>query len=87
MNGYESKAQTAMADLNAELKKSKYVAEFHGDELLADKQNMMTGAWTDMRDVLTLENAKDIGKVGWRMLRGKGVDVSLLGVITWIFQR
>ena len=82
MNGYESKAQAAMDGLNAELKKAQYIANFHGDESLADKQNVMTGAWADVRDVLTLENARDIGKVGWRMLRGKGLDVRILPVVT-----
>ena len=84
MNGNDSKAHATMDDLNVELKKARYVANFHGDELLADKQNVITGTWTDVRDVLTLENAREIGKVGWNFLRGKGLDVSFLAFVAWM---
>ena len=76
-----------MDDLNTKLRTAGYEAKFHGDELLADKQNVMTGMLTDMRDVLTFKNAKDIGAVGWNMLRGKGLDVSFWKVGAKILRR
>lgn len=90
VNGHavgESKAQAAMDDWNAKLKTAEYVAKFHGDELLADKQNVMTGTLNDIRKVLTLRNAKEIGTVGWKMATGKGLDVSFIEVVAWLLPR
>ena len=74
-----------MDALNAKLKESEYVAKFHGDDLLADKQTVMTGLWDDLRSVFTQKNASSIGTVAWDKLTGKEVEVSFKRAITRMF--
>jgi hypothetical protein len=83
----ESEPQVASDDWNAELKKAEYVAKFHGDELLADKQNVVTGLLNDIRNVFTFRNAKEIGTVGWKAFTGKGLDVSIAEVVASMLPR
>ena len=81
MNGAASggsKTGATMEDLNSKLKKATYVAKFHGDELLADKHRVMTGLWTDIRDVVTPSNIAEIVKVGWTKFTTKKLDVRSL---------
>lgn len=55
-----------------------YQAEFHGDELLGDKQTVPTGTLLDIRDVFTWGNARQIREVLSKMVTGQGLDVSTL---------
>ena len=66
-----------MERLDAELRAatSTDMSGFHGDMLLADKKITRTGTLADLRDVLTWENASELGQVVWKKLAGKGVDV------------
>ena len=75
-NHLDGGIDTAFESLNARLKNAEYVAKFHGDELLADKQTVHTGTLTDIRDVLTFKNLGNILKVATNSLTGKGLDVS-----------
>lgn len=67
-----------MDELNRELKAAagSDMSAFHGDELLADKLTVSTGTFDDLRNVVTWENASEIGKVAWKKLTGQGLDVS-----------
>lgn len=57
------------------LKSAQGVAEFHGDQLLADKQTKLTGILSDLWKVLTPRNAPEVATVAFKMLSGKGLDV------------
>lgn len=65
-----------LEQLNSDLGNAKHGGNFHGDDMLADKENATTGSWADIRDVVTLKNLGSIGAVGSKLLRGKGLDVS-----------
>ena len=79
----------AVKDLNSELEiaAKNYRPEFHGDELLGDKQTLPTGTLLDIRDVFTWGNAKQIWEVLSKMVAGQGLDVCKLqcGVILWLY--
>ena len=66
----------SMEQLSDDLRRAGYEGRFHGDELLADKERVSTGLWTDIRDIVTLKNLKSIEAVGSKLLRGGGLDVS-----------
>ncbi len=77
-NGNIVKSGKAVEELNSELKVAakNYQANFHGDELLADKQIMPTGTLLDIRDVFNWGNAKQIWDVLSKLVTGQGLDVS-----------
>ena len=79
-NGRTIKSGQTMEELNSELGAAakNYQAEFHGDELIGDKQIVSTGTWLDIRDVMTWGNAKQIWDVLSKMMTGQGLDVSTL---------
>ena len=79
-NGRPVRLGKTVEELNSELKAAAqdYQAEFHGDELLADKQIATTGTLLDIRDVFTWGNAKQIWEVLSKMVAGQGLDVSAL---------
>ena len=81
MNGNvvcNDEVQVAMEAWNKKLKEAKYIAKFHGDELLADQHRVLTGPIPDLRAVFTFKNAKQIWIVAWKMLKGQGLDVSYM---------
>ena len=49
--------------------------EFHGDDLIADKETKLTGKWNDVANVFTYKNAKQLGTVAWKKLSLQGLDV------------
>ncbi|KAL6712910.1 hypothetical protein ACLMJK_009465 [Lecanora helva] len=61
-------------DLNKRLDKASANAEFHGDNLLADKQRPQTKWWLDLYKIFTFNNAPEILKVAVLGLQGKGLD-------------
>ena len=79
-NGQTVKLGRTVAEWNSELGAAAkdYQAEFHGDELLGDKQVVPTGTLLDIRDVFTWGNAKQIWEVLSKMVTGQGLDVSVL---------
>ena len=79
-NGRTIKSGQTVEELNSELGAAakNYRAEFHGDQLLGDKQIVPTGTWLDIRDVMTWGNAKQIWEVLSKMMTGQGLDVSTL---------
>lgn len=79
-NGRTVKSGKTVEELNSELGAAakNYQPEFHGDELLGDKQIVPTGTLLDIRDVFTWGNAKQIWEVLSKMVTGHGLDVSAL---------
>ena len=79
-NGRTVESKINIKDLNGELEAAakNYQAEFHGDELLGDKQIVATGALLDIRDILIWRNAKKIWTVFSKWATGQGLDVSAL---------
>ena len=78
-NGQSKRPSEGKDDLcehwNKKLKVASKYSQFHGDQLLADKQRKQTGYFNDISRVLTLKNLPDILKVAYVALRGKGIDV------------
>ena len=64
-NGYSIKSSRSVKDLNSDLEAAarKYQAAFHGDDLLGDKQIVLTGTLLDIRDIFVWRNAKQVWKV------------------------
>lgn len=79
-NGRSVKLGKTVEELNSELgvAANDYQAEFHGDELLGDKQIAPTGTLLDIRDVFTWGNARQIWEVLAKKIAGQGLDVSTL---------
>ena len=79
-NGRTIKSGRTVKELNNELEiaAKNYQPEFHGDELLGDKQTLPTGTLLDIRDVFTWGNAKQIWMVLSKLVAGQGLDVCAL---------
>ena len=84
-NGYANdrtiKSTTeSMKCLNSDLEAAakKYQATFHGDNLLGDKQVVLTGTLLDIRDIFIWRNAKQIWNVVSKWFAGQGLDVSAM---------
>ena len=79
-NGRTINSGKTVKDLNSELDiaAKNYQSEFHGDELLGDKQTLPTGTLLDIRDVFTWGNAKEIWVVLSKWATGQGLDVCAL---------
>ena len=79
-NGRTIKPGKTMKELNGELEiaAKNYHPEFHGDELLGDKQILPTGTLLDIRDVFTWDNARQIWMVLSKLVTGQGLDVRAL---------
>ncbi|KAF6236436.1 hypothetical protein HO173_005217 [Letharia columbiana] len=75
-NGRTIKLGKMVEELNMELGAAAkdYQAEFHGDELLGDRQTVPTGTLLDVRDVFTWGNARQIREVLSKMVTGQGLD-------------
>ncbi|KAL8865218.1 MAG: hypothetical protein Q9174_007007, partial [Haloplaca sp. 1 TL-2023] len=56
------------------LRAAKEYENFHGDELLADKQSKPTGMMSDLWKILTPQNAPEVLKVAYKSLSGQGLD-------------
>lgn len=76
-NGRSVKLGKTVEELNSELgvAANDYRAEFHGDELLGDKQIAPTGTLLDIRDVFTWGNARQIWEVLFKKIAGQGLDM------------
>ena len=79
-NGRTTKSARTVSELNSDLEAAarKYQAAFHGDDLLGDKQIVLTGTLADIRDIFVWRNAKQIWRVISRLFAGQGLDVSTL---------
>ena len=79
-NGRTIKPAKTVKDLNSDLEAAarKYQAAFHGNNLLGDKQIVLTGTLLDIRDIFVWRNAKQIWEVIFKWFTGKGLDVSAL---------
>lgn len=79
-NGRTAELGKTVEELNSELGAAAkdYQAEFHGDELLGDKQIVPTGTLLDIRDVFTWGNARQIWEVLSKKIAGQGLDVCTL---------
>ena len=79
-NGRTIQSTKTVKDLNSDLEAAarKYQAAFHGDDLLGDKQIVLTGTLLDIRDIFVWRNAKQIWKVIAKLFTGQGLDVSAL---------
>src|SRR5438132_11688 len=67
--------QSEMDRLNEELKKASYIAGFHGDTLIGNKQVTRVGALDDIHRVFTLKNTPEIIKVLKKLIAGGGMDL------------
>ena len=67
-----------LIDLNIDLVvgSKKYQAAFHGDDLLGDKQNALTGTLLDIRNIFVWRNTTQICRVVSKWFTGQGLDVS-----------
>ena len=79
-NGRTIKPAKTVQDLNNDLEAAarKYQAAFHGNNLLGDKQIVLTGTLLDIRDIFVWRNVKQIWKVILKGFTGQGLDVSAL---------
>ena len=78
MNG---KMETKIEKLDRELREATYDPEFHGDMLLGDPLQNVTGYLNDISKVLIPKNLPQIGSLAYKAFTGQGLDVSLcLGV-------
>jgi len=66
--------QSEMNKLNQQLAKSRYIAGFHGDTLIGNKQVLKLGLIDDLRRILTWDNAPQIIKLIRKLIRGGGLD-------------
>ena len=64
--------------LDQELKDATYDPEFHGDMLLGDPRQSITGYLYDLYEVFARKNLKQIGLITTKALTGQGLDVSKL---------
>ena len=76
--GRTVKSGKTVEECNSELVTAakKYQPEFHGDELLGDKQIVPTGVWLDFIRVFTPGNAKQIWEVLLKYVFRHELDVS-----------
>lgn len=58
-----SNSENKMKQLDRELKDAIYEAEFHGDMLLGDAQQVVTGYWNDISEALATKNLRSIGSL------------------------
>ena len=77
-NGRSIEPTKTVKDLNSDLQVAarKYQAAFHGDDLLGDKQIVLTGTLLDIRDIFVWRNATQIWRVLSKLFTGQGLDVS-----------
>ncbi|KAJ4243864.1 hypothetical protein NW762_014745 [Fusarium torreyae] len=62
--------------LNEQLKDANYQAGFHGDSLIGDKFRPQVKWWSDLRSILTFQNASAIKTVLVNYIKTKTLDVS-----------
>ena len=76
--------ETKIEKLDRELREATYDPEFHGDMLLGDPLQTVTGYWNDISKVLNPKNLPQIGSLAYKAFTGQGLDVSTLSRIrTW----
>ena len=73
MNG---KMEREIEKLDRELREATYDPEFHGDMLLGDPLQTVTGYWNDISKILIPKNLPQIGSLAYKALTGQGLDVS-----------
>ena len=72
MNGV---METKIEKLDRELREATYDPEFHGDMLLGDPVQKVTGYWNDIVKVLTPRNFGQIGTLAYKAFTDQGLDV------------
>jgi hypothetical protein len=77
----KTKKRPALEDLDKELRDAEYMAQYHGDELLADKhvaRNTWKSFqwWVDISPAFAPKNLGSVAGVAWGMMKGKGLDVN-----------
>ena len=73
--------ETKIEKLDRELKEATYDPEFHGDMLLGDPLQIVTGYWNDISKVLAPKNLPQIGSLAYKAFTGQGLDVSARSTI------
>ncbi|KAL8697068.1 MAG: hypothetical protein Q9224_002486 [Gallowayella concinna] len=79
MNGHptgKGQPKDPMHEWDKSLRLAHGMENFHGNELLADKQTRLSGIWYDLWKVLSPSNAPEIAKVATKLMFGKGLDVT-----------
>ena len=67
--------ETKIEKLDRELREATYDPEFHGDMLLGDPVQRITGYWNDISKVLTPKNFGQIGTLAYKAFTDQGLDV------------
>ena len=73
MNG---KMESEIEKLDRDLRETTYDPEFHGDMLLGDTLQTVTGYWNDISKILVPKNLPQIGSLAYKAFTGQGLDVS-----------
>ena len=73
MNG---KMESEIEKLDRDLREATYDPEFHGDMLLGDPLQTVTGYWNDISKILVPKNLPQIGSLAYKAFTGQGLDVS-----------
>ena len=68
--------ETRIEKLDRELTEATYDPEFHGDMLLGDPVQKVTGYWNDISRVLSPKNFGQIGTLAYKAFTDQGLDVS-----------
>ena len=68
--------ETKIEKLDRELWEATYDPEFHGDMLLGDPVQKVTGYWNDFSKVLAPKNFRQIGTLAYKAFTDQGLDVS-----------
>ncbi|KAM0355122.1 hypothetical protein ACHAPU_000982 [Fusarium lateritium] len=69
-----SQWETEIQELNKQLSEAKYLSGFHGDALIGDKFRPGVKWWTDLRSILTFQNASAIKTVLVHYIKTKTLD-------------
>lgn len=68
--------ETKIEKLDRELREAAYDPEFHGDMLLGDPVQTVSGYWNDLSKVLSPKNIRQIGTLAYKAFTDQGLDVS-----------
>ena len=72
----KGKMESEIEKLDCELREATYDPEFHGDMLLGDPLQTVTGYWNDISKILVLKNLPQISSLAYKTFTGQGLDVS-----------
>ena len=68
--------ESQIEKLDRELREATYDPEFHGDMLLGDSLQTVTGYLDDISKILVPKNLPQFGSLAYKALTGQGLDVS-----------